>query len=459
MSRKLNDPVSIEIEGEESYHDVASPAESYLEVTPAPAEKGIKKAYPSAAFLTIGMFAGYASLFALQRPLLMLLHNKDDYLDHNESDPLFGTCCSLLYLGNLIFRLGHNFFFAFLKPRGRVYLAFTSMLCAEIVLFSSYAIFNGISYKLVALAYGLGGMGIGSFEANLINICTPINKKTKHYAVSAIPPGIVLITVGSFLAMSLNPALDKNPQVFYLMVIFFLVIGFIVLGFIIPKVDIKSQSIKLADFWGYIKEIKQWVGPVLPYAFAMMFNMLSVSFFSPGIVLYMFDKAPVELNFGLWKMNVSYNAYIAIYNVFFFTGDFSSRRIFFNRKKFNPFWYFAITLSGALAGFSDVGSVALWTGFAVAFANGAIYVQAVSHIDDKIKKKYNLIALSFWLFIGDFGSVIGSNLIQIIKKKFFSHLEKSASTFALASLSNYVAPNTSFGEYLAPQSVAHAWYY
>ena len=52
--------------------------------------------------------------------------------------------------------------------------------------------------------------------------------------------------------------------------------------------------------------------------------------------------------------------------------------------------------------------------FCVFFANGAIYGTSTRYIDNAVDKRYNLIALSIWLFIGDLGSVTGSNTYEYI---------------------------------------------
>ncbi len=51
----------------------------------------------------------------------------------------------------------------------------------------------------------------------------------------------------------------------------------------------------------------------------------------------------------------------------------------------------------------------------VFFANGFIYATSTKRIDATVEPQYNLIALSFWLFVGDIGSVIGSNLVSFVK--------------------------------------------
>jgi predicted membrane protein len=49
--------------------------------------------------------------------------------------------------------------------------------------------------------------------------------------------------------------------------------------------------------------------------------------------------------------------------------------------------------------------------FGIAFANGAIYAQSARYIDKNVPIAYNLVSLSVWLFVGDIGSVIGSNVL------------------------------------------------
>merc|ERR1712113_8354 len=46
--------------------------------------------------------------------------------------------------------------------------------------------------------------------------------------------------------------------------------------------------------------------------------------------------------------------------------------------------------------------------FLVFWANGSIYAETNKYIDRKIGHEYNLSALSLWLFLGDIGSVAGS---------------------------------------------------
>lgn len=63
--------------------------------------------------------SGYATLFSLQGELSKKLIPPNDP-DESTHNSVFGVAVSMLYIGNLIFRLGHNIVFFFGSPRVRV---------------------------------------------------------------------------------------------------------------------------------------------------------------------------------------------------------------------------------------------------------------------------------------------------------------------------------------------------
>jgi len=63
---------------------------------------------------------------------------------------------------------------------------------------------------------------------------------------------------------------------------------------------------------------------------------------------------------------------------------------------------------------SNISFFVFFCTFLIAFGNGSIYAQANRQIDQLVDKEFSLIAFSFWLFIGDIGSVTGSNLISYL---------------------------------------------
>jgi hypothetical protein len=61
---------------------------------------------------------------------------------------------------------------------------------------------------------------------------------------------------------------------------------------------------------------------------------------------------------------------------------------------------------------SKIPEIAALGGFLIAWGNGALYAQTTFHIDNTVDRKFNLTALSVWLFLGDLGSVIGTIIIK-----------------------------------------------
>ena len=69
--------------------------------------------------VTMAIFMGYAALVLLQ-------HRLSQAMDLETSE-IFQHGCSFNYIGNLIFRLAHNFVFSSIRPRHRVYISLGSM--------------------------------------------------------------------------------------------------------------------------------------------------------------------------------------------------------------------------------------------------------------------------------------------------------------------------------------------
>merc|ERR1719199_1109088 len=66
----------------------------------------------------------------------------------------------------------------------------------------------------VMIAYALGGVAVGTFEANFLCCLTPLGPRTKHVAITAIPVGVTTVLVGGFFAM--GPPFDIPPIAIYI---------------------------------------------------------------------------------------------------------------------------------------------------------------------------------------------------------------------------------------------------
>eukprot|EP01091_Cochliopodium_minus_P018747 TRINITY_DN7681_c0_g1_i1.p1 TRINITY_DN7681_c0_g1~~TRINITY_DN7681_c0_g1_i1.p1 ORF type:complete len:414 (+),score=79.81 TRINITY_DN7681_c0_g1_i1:37-1278(+) len=371
-----------------------------------------EKVYWEAFFVVLPVFSGYAGLFALQAQLKTKIYHISN--NTSKDDYLFGVAVSFLYIGNLIFRLMHNVIFGWLSSRNRVIVSILSLFSSMflLVLLSFVKNMAKTSLAWVFIAYGLGGMGIGTFEANVLATLTPLGPTTKMWAIIAIPVGIVLITIGSFVLLQFGVYVGY----IYMGIGVGLGCGMLVYFVRIYSASVKSgnqvnvNSLTISDFFRHMRDYKNWARFVAWHSFSNLFDMFCVSLFSPGVILYIYDKPTV--NFRWTNTSIPTNWFFVLYDACFFVGDFSSRRIWYPVRPIFPFLFLIFSACGIVMGLSNVAEFVPFCAFLIAFANGSIYAQTVKVIDSKVPREYNLISLSFWLFIGDVGSVIGSNVTQ-----------------------------------------------
>ena len=153
-------------------------------------EEEKKQPYRIVVLVTIAIFMGYASLVLLQHRLSTKMCL--------ESSSLYQHACSMNYVGNLIFRIAHNFVFAKIRPRHRVYISLMSM-CLSMTILGFVIVMGNINHvSLVFLAYFAGGLAIGTFESNLLSSITPLGPATKMYAIVGMPAGFATISIGGF---------------------------------------------------------------------------------------------------------------------------------------------------------------------------------------------------------------------------------------------------------------------
>ena len=108
--------------------------------------------------------------------------------------------------------------------------------------------------------------------------------------------------------------------------------------------------------------------------------------------------------------------FFTIFNIFTFLGDSGSRKIvYYIAKEINPLFYLLVSIAGTAMCLVKLPLIAPLGIFCIFFANGAIYGTSTKYIDVHVDKKYNLISLSVWLFLGDIGSVTGSNLWEAFR--------------------------------------------
>ena len=366
--------------------------------------------YRRVIFTTIPVFMGYSSMIVLQEGLKSQIGISGD--DRQQSY-VYGIAVGFLYIGNLVFRLLHNILFTCMKPHQRVMLSYSCMTISTSLLLFPYFVFNTDSIVFVFLAYMCAGVGIGTFESNLISCLTPLGHPTKCWAVVGIPVGFNSISVGSFI---LTAALPHNPYV--IGSIYGLVAGMNIFGmffyyFCVPDVEFEASGDSVMTFIEDIKRWRQWFPIIWKHCIALSFDMFCVSLFS-SVVLYVYNVDPIPI----WprsETTMPKNAFLGVYFAFSFLGDFISRRVAYRTRELNPFFFWILNAAGVGVILSKTVLVAPFGMFMIMFGNGSIYAQTTRYVDNYVPKQFNLIALSVWLFIGDMGSYIGSQVTQPLR--------------------------------------------
>ncbi len=401
--------------------------------------------YRRTMLVTASIFMGYATLVTLQHRLKA----EHDKVSHPPDDAQFKYASQLNYVGNLIFRLAHNFIFAFFTPRQRVHLSLGCMAAATGILGIAICIVRSPWIGWVPIAYLLGGVAVGTHESNLLATITPLGHATKKWAILGLPLGFTFISVGGYLLLLAGVPLVTlyllNALMCGVSVLVFLTIpedAVSDLGNRLDEVDddnLKSRgqgtSAALAPapaaapslaaaprthyerFRSDLREWRSWLPQIMPHAFALLLNMYAVSFMT-AIMLYILDDDRPGGQVALLGPNtvvllVPHDAFFAVYNLCIYFGDSLSRQMVYKAEKLSPpLYYLYYSLLGVALGLCKIPLLAPVGLFCVFYANGSIYATSTKHIDSKVDRAFNLTALSIWLFIGDFGSVLGSNTWQ-----------------------------------------------
>lgn len=400
---------------DEDGNSVAGPG-SHKEIEECPetenaamAADAARPVYYRAALTTVSVFMGYSGMIVLQDKLKTRL----DIQTGTDEAYVFGVAVSFLYLGNLIFRLLHNVIFSFLKPRQRVMISYCSMTFAMLTLVIPYFIFDMKHLVFVFIAYLVSGVGIGTFESNLISCLTPLGHQTKSWAVVGIPLGFNFISIGSFLVFWIFPESVALEAGVYFFIAAMNMCGLLVYIFFIPNVEFEGTTTTISLFIQDLKRFREWLPLIWKHSLGLMIDMFAVSIFS-AIALYIFDVSEVPL----WprsETQVPKNAFSMVYYTFSFCGDFFSRRIAYRDRLRNPIYFLVLSVIGAGMVLSKTALVAPLGMFCVMFANGSIYAQTTKFVDVYVDKQYNLMALSAWLFIGDVGSFVGAQITQPLR--------------------------------------------
>ena len=370
-----------------------------------------KKVYREVILVTIAVFMGYASLVVVQKKLYNQYESNNGGSLTNLETEIFEHGTSLVYFGNLCFRLLHNVIFAKITPRNRVCLALLLISLSMSLLVFMYFIFLSTWVGWTYIAYLCGGVAIGSFESNLLSTITPLGPDTKVWAIIGMPVGFTCISVIGYAVMG----------VFGISVVFLYIttaiMGIFAIGLWLTRIPI-PQSYNKQDFGQFVfnlRNYKQWLPKIKWYSLSLTVDMFMVSFFS-AINQYILDGNHLPI-FGGNRDFIETNDFFSIYSIGTFIGDTAGRKIiyYFHLSKIHPSCYLILSLIGAFCCILKIPFLS-WIGiFLIFLANGLIYAASTKFIDKHVDKMFSLTAISFWLFIGDIGSVTGSNVWQIFQ--------------------------------------------
>jgi hypothetical protein len=174
---------------------------------------------------------------------------------------------------------------------------------------------------------------------------------------------------------------------------------------------------------------REWLPKVRTWPLAMAADMLCLSIFAPGVLLFIYDQPQIALigpPLARGTIFVPKHLFFAVYNAHMVVGGIAGRYIGYHvRRTIHPAWFVPLLLAGAALNvltmpgylFGSVGAplLAPCAAILIYLGDGLIYSTICRSIDESVPKIYNLAAVSVWLFIGDLGSVIGSNLIPYIR--------------------------------------------
>ena len=309
----------------------------------------------------------------------------------------------------------HNAIFSPFTPRIRVIIALFLMSLSMLTLFMTYWWLKSKLVIWVYICYLFGGIGIGSFESNILATITPLGHDTKLWAMMGIPLGFVTITVGGFGFMSIT---HLDVEYIYLTVFFccFISIFLWLLRIPIPKSYDHQQSFK--QFINHLICWKQWFKLIKLHCFVLMIDMFCLSF-NTAINQYIYDSHSFPIFGGLLfphKFMVEENLFFCLLNLSQFIGDLSGRKlIYYFKISCNPSYFLILSFIGIIGCMTKIPIIALFSTLLVTFSNGLIYSSSTYFIDNNTNHhQYLLTSLSIWLFIGDIGSITGSNVWQFI---------------------------------------------
>lgn len=365
-------------------------------------------------FVVAPFYCAYAALFGLQHHVKTRLGIKD-----NNSEPSveFGLAISLQYVFNLMFRFLHAIVFSRCSSRHRVFIAMSLMAVAQLLLAGPVMWLNCFGLHGVMLAYSLGGVAIGTFEPNFLSSITPLGNETKRRAILGIPVGVSSLLIGGFFLM--GPPLLFSAEAIFCIAALGLIAGMGVMAKVVPDAGTPyAEAEGLRSLVSDARQYRLWWPYIWSRALVYMVDMCVLASFSPGVWLYIYDKATMELYPGVV---IATDSFFAIFNTLNMLGGLTGRWLSYHIKPWHPVRYLCFTALGVSLMLLRTPLVAPLSIYLVMLGDGLIYGTIIKHIDEQVPREFNLVSISYWCVNGDVGAIIGTNLIRIIRDVIVGH--------------------------------------
>lgn len=373
----------------------------------------------SLILVTLPVFMGYAALVSFQADLKRHMGIAQD----SAESYAFGTAISLLFLAALFMRLMHNVVLGFLIPRHRVVLAFVMMVLATASVLFIFYVGRVTSLAAVFLVYITGGIAIGTFEVNIVSFITPLGAQSKKYALLGMPVGYNGVSIGGFLLFAAFPGDPLVQGLVFGLVALLSAVGLVFFLCCVPDVKFEASEDTASVAWENVKKWREWL-PLLKFCCVALFVDMFCCILAGSIALYIFDGASVVL----WprasaKIAIPQNLFFALFNGGSCVGDSVGRIVAYGAvdgsiwrvREGNPMRFTVLTAIGVALCLCKVAVVAPIGMFAIMLGNGLIYASTTRFLDESVPPQYSLVALSFFLFAGDVGSTIASNIVTPIQ--------------------------------------------
>merc|ERR1740124_794472 len=288
------------------------------------------------------------------------------------------------------------------------------MFVAMILLGFGFFVFKTTFIPFVYIAYFFVGVSVGTYESNMLSCITPLGHDTKVWAILGMPVGFNAVSIVGFLLMG-NVGL--SPFWLYFATAVLCCLGIFTMYSRIPDIVIENNGQTLPQFIDNLKQIRQWFPLIWKHCIALMIDMFAVSFFTAYNIYFWHGGKSLPMDGINTSDLLNHDTFFSIINCCTFIGDFASRKLVYTFPLFDPLMYVGLTIIGGGMCLAEIAWMVPIGMLFIFFANGAIYATSTKYIDKHVKKEFNLISLSFWLFIGDIGSVVGSNTWQPLSKE------------------------------------------